>query len=501
MFGVSQGEAREVEVESFSAWDIATALRQRWFETPDVENIGGLLEWRGEIFCWTGLRWKQIGWDDLGLELWRSMQHCVQIEEDNQGVTRITKPTDRTLVANVTQALRAQIQLRVEHEPAWLRDGESKPKAQGCWAFEDVLVDVWATADNFKKTGRYDWVTLGRDASFFTTSVLPCKFDPNTQSPLWDRCMRQWGGDDELWREVRERFYGYAVWGEHIFDRWLMEFGQTRGGKGTAARLLARLLGHPAYFGTDMQSLGRQFGMEGLQRARVLVIEEAQDLDKGAGSTVARVLKSLTGGGWSKVERKGVDQQEFDLKMPSILQSNPPISLPDDKRGLSAKCVALRFDHSFVKNSDPRLDGKLWAERQGILMTWLRALVRLVADADDASKWFVMPQSSLDVLRDFELADNPWEAFLVDCCTEREGSKIAISRVRDRMRVWERETGHEFVTRRGKKVSDNFLVKMLIEHGSVPMKIVRLGKSGTGGRHVQGIMLSKRVAGETGETE
>ena len=69
------------------------------------------------------------------------------------------------------------------------------------------------------------------------------------------------------------------------------------------------------------------------------------------------------------------------------------------------------------------------------------------------------------------------------------------------MRRWERETGHEFATRRGKKVSDNFLVKMLIEHGSIPMRIVRLGKAGIGGRHVQGIVFSRRVAGGTGDEE
>lgn len=487
-------EDREIQVASFSPWDVAEGLREHWFTTPGVENVGGLLEWYGTLFTWTGHQWRVVDLDDLKLELWRSLQRCVFLETTNDGVARTVKPTDIQFVSNVLQALRAQTQLRVEHEPAWLRDKDDKPSAKGCWAFEDVLVDVWATAAKYRESGEYEWVTMDRDASFFTTSVLPCGFDPNTLCPVWERVMNEWSGDDEQWKETRERFYGYAVWGERPFDRWLMEFGQTRGGKGTAVRFLKRVLGHPAYFGTDMQQLGDRFGVEGLQRARVLVIEEAEDMDKGRGSRVARVIKQVTGGGAVQIEKKGVDAKLFEVKVPSILQSNPPITLPDDKRGLSAKAVALRFDHSFVKNSDPKLDEKLWAERQGILARWLKALVRLVAVCDDAEQWFPMPESSLQVLRDFELADNPWEAFLAECCEESPKALVSNEKLRKCMRGWEALNGQKFLTRRGKYMSNNHLVRMLCEQSSYPLKPTRVGRRGEQAMHTKGLKIVRDLS-------
>ena len=450
-----------------------------------------MLEWRGEIYVWAGNRWQRRDADSLRLEIWRALAHVAQTRDNDDGsVTRTSPKADNQLVSNVFQALRAQTQLKAASEPAWLRDSQNRPNPRGCWAFEDVLIDIWATAEGFKKNGEYNWEIMPRDASFFSTVTLPCDFDDEAKAPVWERCLGEWGSQDPEWSETRERFYGYAAWGERVYDKWMMEFGRARGGKGTGARFLSKMLGYPAYFGTSMANLSTQFGMDGLQGARVMMIEEAEDLDRGAGSRVATIIKQLVGGGVTTIDKKGIAQQRLELKVVPMLQSNILITLPDDKKGLSSKMIALQFDHSFAKVADPHLDEKLLAEAPGILLRWMKALVRLVAEEDIEAK-FPMPAASREVLRRFELADNPWESFLDERCIEDTDALISLSRLVTVMRTWEKDSGIEFTKKRGKPVADRFLVAMLLDNTEWKLARARLGAGGEDGRHLRGLLVKK----------
>lgn len=450
----------------------------------------GVYWYRGSYYEWRGGtqgRWYRQDDRWMHAKLYEVLSGLKFAKESDGGATTTYTPLEVTkrLVQDVEHAMSGIIDYPYEEVPRWVvGDTSDKPDPSHCVAFKDVVVDVKETARRFAESGEYEWACHVRTPELFTLCVLPFEFNEEAECPTWRSAMHQWSGGDKVWEELRERFYGYAMMPTVKYARWLLEHGQPRAGKGEGTRLLRKMLGDPSFFGSTMRQLSGEYGLDGAEMSQVIVVGEANNLSAGRGQEVATIIKSVLGGDSLSINAKYVRQRREVVRAVPIVQSNPMPRLPNDAKGLSAKLLALSFEHSFVGKEDFGLPERLDAEIQGVALAWLKAAVRLEAEPDPKLK-FVMPEGSKRVIRRFEDHSNPYDAFLGDMFLP--GGSTTIEVVQHLRKAWERESGIVLPTKQGSRVSDQALPKRLEMESSWNIYRTRIGREDRRVRVIKGI--------------
>lgn len=473
--------------------DLARAMLSHRYgeELTGSNKVRGIWERKGDVFIWQGGKWILVDLDWLRFDLWEGLSHVYMDEQTEHSQTTTRKPVRQAMVSEVCEAIRSRIQFRWDNSPVWFNRPAGASAAEWCVAYQDVVVDIKRTIESSPNAhaGQFNWVTYERDANYFTLSVIPAEFKPDEEAPVWDRCMSEWfvGSDSALEIELRERAYGYALLPAQPFDMCFVEQGSSGGGKGTGVRLLHKALGDVAYFGSSFRALGDGFGLDGIQDAKVLVVEEAQDMKGGRGGTVAAVLKDLIGGAAQKIDIKNQRVFSKRTKVMVILQSNPPVRLPDDNRGLSSKIKWLPYEVSFRGKEDPDLDDKLFEEVGPASIRWVKAMIRLFREPQTQNR-FTMSEKGNKRLREFEVGDNVWDMFLEANFTRDPTGLIKKNELRNQMRRWEEKTGEIFLSPRKRKVTDTFLVAQLLSYTTWSLREVRRGD-----RYIRGLARAKKL--------
>jgi putative DNA primase/helicase len=98
--------------------------------------------------------------------------------------------------------------------------------------------------------------------------------------------------------------FGYHVSGDTRQQKMFMLVGPKRGGKGTIARVLTRMIGRHNVAGPTLVSLGTNFGLQDLIGKPVAVISDARIGAKSDASLIAERLLSISGEDLQNVDRK-----------------------------------------------------------------------------------------------------------------------------------------------------------------------------------------------------
>jgi putative DNA primase/helicase len=94
------------------------------------------------------------------------------------------------------------------------------------------------------------------------------------------------------------------VSGDTRQQKMFLFVGPKRGGKGTIARVLSRMLGKHNVAGPTLASLGTNFGLQDLIGKPVAVISDARIGSKSDASFIAERLLSVSGEDLQNVDRK-----------------------------------------------------------------------------------------------------------------------------------------------------------------------------------------------------
>ena len=380
-------------IESSEPMKIAEAVLRYSFQTPNRKR--GLWFHQGTYYHWYGNEW--IIRNDEWIEdfLWRELEDCYfeEIRDGNPIVRRLSP--NRQKIENVMRALKAKVRFQKVSTPAWI-DRKGMPEATECIAFNDLIFD--------SRTGK----TFERDETWFDHVVLPCEFNPEAGCPTWHRCLDQWSKDDETWKTLLQMYMGYCLLHHRKRAKWLLMHGKVRSGKGTIAKVLQSLLGQETFKSTSLDDIAGDFGLDGLQTCRVLLISEVSRLDTKSSERAVRVLKQIIGQDPISINIKFQRQlQNIVVNAAPIVQANEIPELPNKGRGLSSKMLILPFDISFEGREDPYLINKLMAELPGIAQ-WCIEGAKLVTQGDK----FVMPESASDAVEMYHLQNNPFDHFL-----------------------------------------------------------------------------------------
>ena len=452
------------QAQDGSPMKMARAVMERAFKTP--EGLLGLREWRGDYFAWDGTGWAHKDEDWVRKQLWLELEDAQVIVQTAQGALFKPYAPNKAKVSDVMDAVKALVKLDVPKIPAWIEQGIALFDPAQCVVMADCIVDVKATAENYERTGNYDWVMAPPTSRFFTTGRMSVGFDPQATCPTWERCMKEWGAGDPAWEELRERAYGYAMMSGRPYAKFLLEFGKARGGKGTGTNdVLGRIMPRPDYMGIMLEELAQRFGLDGVENAKTLVISEINEPEDRQKERLESVLKVMLGGDEVTVDVKYKRQMKHVvLSAFPILQGNKMLRLKDAGMGLSSKMLALSFDHSWAGREDWGLRDKLGGELDGIAVRFLRALVRLTAEPDPSKK-FVMPDRCLAIVKAFKNESNLWDWFLDTHFVMNRTGFVHGDTIRQVRSEWERATGQVLKTKEGTRVSDQNLL-MMLEHQS-----------------------------------
>ena len=388
---------QERPMESAEPMKVAGHLLRNAFSAPGGRQ--GLWSHRESFYQWYGQRWQAR--DQLWLEdmCWSYLEDAYYRDRAQNGeiISRRFHP-NKSKIENVVRALEARIRLPHNKVPVWLGPGERQ--VDTTVAFEDVIVDC--------KTMK----VAPRDECWFDPVTLPCCWDPEAKCPVWMRCIEEWSEGDPVWKELLQRWMGYCLMPHRKHAKWLLMYGKVRAGKGTIGKITEKLLGTDSFMGTSLDDLAGDFGLDGLEQARVLCVSEVSELDNRMGERATRVLKNIVGQDPISVNIKFKRQmRNIVVDAAPIVQANEIPHLPNKGRGLSSKMLVLPFEVSFEGRENANLIDQLFKELPGIAR-WAIEGAHKVETAPSPKHRFPAPRKAEDAVRLYHLQNNPFDHFL-----------------------------------------------------------------------------------------
>lgn len=443
---------------------VARYLLSSRFSTPNNRN--GLWYWRGNFYEWYGERWQKRDLEWVESALWVSLENLNYTQQTQNGQRQVRYAPDINKIKGVLRALQALQTLPHDKTPAWITAPKTKT-TRTLVSFSDVVVDA-ATGESFS-----------RDETFFEPNIIPCPYDPKAECPTWMRCLDEWGGGDPEWGQLLQRMFGYCLLPHRDYAKWFLMYGKIRGGKGTIMSILKALLGE-GYMGTCLEDIAGQFGLWGIEQAKVMAINEVSEISNREGEAACRVLKSIVGRDPISINRK-YEQPLRNVVVDAvpIMQSNEIPRLPNKGLGLSGKMVLLPFTVSFVGRENYRLGEELMKELTGIAAWAFEGAKKVEAESDPKGK-FPMPDRSKTLIDEYHTVNNPIDEFLGACFEAKEGGFVTSESLYSRWQDWSKGL-------RVPPLSQNQLVYRVVEGSTWDLKRARIG--GGGKRGLRGLSI------------
>lgn len=437
-----------------------------------------LIFWRDAWWHWEhGWLMRSEAW--IQKSLWEFLEDATYEKVMSDGSVAFKRyAPNRSKVSDVCAALEGVCLIDDQQgAPFWLQPDERPLDSRV--AFRDVLVDV--AQSGCDEDGTWEWHVEERTEKHFDVVPGRFDFDPDAECPLWERTVAEWSGQDENWVELLRRWIGYCMLGHRRYAKWLLMHGKIRGGKGTIGDIVWALMGSPGYIGLSLEDLTDNFGMDGVEFARVVDIREVSKAGTAVTERGSRILKNIVGGDPQTVNVKHVRQRRgVVLKAAPMMQCNEIPVLPNEGRGLTGKMLVLPFIKSFEGKENWNLKEDLKRELPGIAVWALQGAVRLEQERDHQAKWPI-PRRSQETVRRYHLQNNPFDQFLEARFVQRANGFLPTEAIWNLWSAWKRENQVAI------QVSRNRIRPELLRQSSWEIEEAR--EAGTGRRGVRGLMI------------
>jgi putative DNA primase/helicase len=266
------------------------------------------------------------------------------------------------IIGNHMMQLRAQSGLSSDvGSPAWLGEAPRLWPAEEILACRNQLIHLPSLVTNAEYACR-------ATPRFFTPVALDYDFDAAAPRPEnWLAFLNQLWPDDPQSIATLQEWFGYCLTLDTRQQKMLTIVGPPRSGKGTIARVLARLVGDRNVASPTLSSLGDRFGLWPLLGKSVAIFPDAR-LGRRTESSVAikRVLSILAEESLA-IDRKHMPVVESKLHTRLMFLSNDLPRFAEVSAALAERMVILRLSRSWFGREDPELFERLAAEIAGIL--------------------------------------------------------------------------------------------------------------------------------------
>jgi putative DNA primase/helicase len=246
-----------------------------------------------------------------------------------------------------------------------------------------------------------------------------------------------WPDDQEAIDTLQEVF-GYCLTGDTQQQKAFLLVGPKRSGKGTIARVLARLVGIGNSVAPTLAALGTNFGLAPLISKRVAIISDVRLGTRADQHAITERLLSITGEDAITIDRKYLPAWTGQLQARFIIISNELPRLADASGALASRFIVLLLTRSFFGREDQTLTGKLLTELPGILNWGIAGWRRLTERG-----YFVQPGSALDAVQQLEDLGSPTRAFLRELCEIGPFHTVGIDELYQAWCEWCTEQGQD----------------------------------------------------------
>lgn len=277
--------------------------------------------------------------------------------------------------------------------------------------------------------------------AFFTMNSL--EFDPDFSAPqpvAWFQFLHQlFDGDIESLQLLQE-WFGYCLIADTSQQKMLLIVGPKRSGKGTIARVLARLVGLGNVCGPTTSALAGPFGLQPLIGKSLAIVSDARFHGENISTVVERLL-CISGEDTLTIDRKHLVSLSMKLPTRFVFLTNEFPRLTDASGALAGRFLILRLTQSFYGQEDHGLTDRLLGELPGILNWAIEGWQRLKERCR-----FVMPTSVADAVQEVEDLSSPVTAFVREECLVGPGQRITVDSLYDAWRLWCECEGRQLVS-------------------------------------------------------
>jgi putative DNA primase/helicase len=207
------------------------------------------------------------------------------------------------------------------------------------------------------------------------TWKMPVRYDPEAKCPRFDAFLRE-VMPDERKAELLVDLIGYCLWRENPFQNFFVIVGDGANGKTRFINVIEDLLGPEAVSTESLQTISTQrFGPAQLEGRLANICD---DLPHNQTLSGTGILKTLTGGGTIRAERKGKDPFKFRFGGKLINTANRLPEVDDDTYAFRRRPITIVFRETIPEEQrDPTLRDVLKDELPGILNRALEGYARV----------------------------------------------------------------------------------------------------------------------------
>ncbi|MGI0150795.1 MAG: phage/plasmid primase, P4 family, partial [Thermoplasmata archaeon] len=207
------------------------------------------------------------------------------------------------------------------------------------------------------------------------TWKLPVAFDPSARCDRFDRFLAEVMPDPQK-AELLIDLIGYCLWRENPFQNFFVIVGDGANGKTRFINVIEDLLGPEAVSTESLQTISSQrFGPAQLEGKLANICD---DLPHNQMLSGTGILKTLTGGGTIRAEKKGKDPFKFRFGGKLISTANRLPEVDDDTYAFRRRPITITFRVTFPEEArDPNLREALSQELPGILNRALEGYARV----------------------------------------------------------------------------------------------------------------------------
>jgi putative DNA primase/helicase len=416
----------------------------------DHTEAGVVLQryWREEHYRWDQQAYRLLPGSELRAELCQRIKQefdrlnvlaikawekrgCVDGNGKKCPMPTARKVTSQ-IIGNVVQALAGMTMLPSTVEPpCWLAGDDGLPAGE-LLACSNGLLHLPSVASG-KPT------LLPPTPQFFSLNALSYPFDVLAPRP------RQWLAFlKELWRDDLEciqalqEVFGYLLTADTSQQKIFLLVGPKRSGKGTIARVLARMIGEANVCGPTLAGLGTNFGLWPLLGKTVAIISDARLSGRTDIAIVVERLLSISGEDAQTIDRKNLPPVTARLKTRFLILTNELPRLNDASGALVGRIVILPLTESWYGREDTALTDKLLAELPGILLWAIEGWLRLRQRG-----YFVQPKTGAKLVQEMEDLSSPIGAFVRERCNVGPACEASVDELFAAWKTWCEQQGRK----------------------------------------------------------
>lgn len=377
------------------------------------QRYPNLINQQDEWLNWDGSAYQSIEDATICARVSEFLKACQTMKPVNGKLKAFPFDTRKSDIAEVVAALKNDV-----HKP---RDTMAPP----CWldgtppaylalnprnliSFQNGLLDI-ETRELYTAT-----------PFFFTRTALAIEYDELAPDP---EMFLQFLGEAMKGRQplvdLIQEMLGYMIATDTSMHKVFFLFGRPRSGKGTILRITTALVGVRNTCFPTIETLGAQFGMQGLIGKSVAQVTDMNTDDGKALRTTASRINGISGEDGVTVERKHISNWDGKLPTRFILAGNTLPNFGSHTNAMATRLLIVPFEVSFVGREDRSLTDKLMTELPGILNWALDGLDRLRARGD-----FAEPEDSAKAKHRLIFKSDPVHGFIAECCTVKPGTGV-----------------------------------------------------------------------------